>query len=187
MRGLLPITIVKESRKGYVTAFALMSALGWGCIADSDIAQAAGTGSGCGSVSSAAIVNGAGTQFDGKGNNCIAGPTVVVSGSASSAGTITLTPAATESVHIVAITVDDCAGATAVTAAVPTSITSSAGLGLTMLVGSGSTAGLCQAVQSPVLGNNPLRASASGAQTVTLPTFATNQTVRVNVYWYSAP
>lgn len=185
MKGLLPIAIVKETRLGYATAFALMSALGFSCI--SDPAQAAGTGSGCGSVNSAAIVNGAGTQFDGKGNNCVAGPTVTVSGSASSAGTITLTPAAGEFVHIVGITVDNCAGATAVTAAVPTSVTSSAGLGLTMLVGSGATAGLCQEASDPLLGNNPLRASASGAQTVTLPTFATNQTVRVNVFWYSAP
>lgn len=187
MKGLLPITIVKDGVKGYLPVFALMSALGFSSIADK--AQAAGSPqAGCGSVNPQAIIGGGGPQIDSEGNICVAGPTVVVSGSASSAGVITLTPATGQFVHIVAITVDDCAGATAVTAAAPTTITSSAGLGLTMLVGSGATAGLCQPVQPPVsLGLTPLRASASGAQTFTLPTFATNQTVRVNVFWYSAP
>lgn len=185
MRGLLPVTIVKEARRGFVPVFAFMTALGF-ALPDRALA-AGGPQAGCGSVSSAAITSGGQAQIDNKGNQCVAGPTVTVSGSASSAGTITLTPASGEFVHIVGITVDNCAGATSVTAAAPTSITSSAGLGLTMLVGSGATAGTCQEASDPILGNNPLRASASGAQSVTMPTFATNQTVRVNVFWYSAP
>lgn len=180
-KGLLPITIVRDGVRGYVTAFAIMSALGF--MTD---AKAAGLpAAGCGSTGN--LIVGSGAQLDGVGNMCIAAPTVIVSGSSSSAGTITLTPATGQFVHIVGITVDNCAGATAVTAAVPTTITSSAGLGLTLTVGTGATAGLCQPTSQLMLAPSALRATASGAQSVTLPTFKTNQTVAVNVYWFSAP
>jgi hypothetical protein len=117
-----------------------------------------------------------------------------VSTSSTSAQTMTLTPTNGGSVVIYSITVQNCAGGTAVTAAAPTNITTtglSTGQGtnngsLSILVGSGVTAGLCQPLQ-PLIFPTGLRAAAPGNVTFVLPTFATNQTISVSVAWASAP
>lgn len=139
---------------------------------------------GCGSSNNWIV--GSGAQIDSVGDGCVAGPVTTVSTSATTAATITLTPATGQFVHVVAITVDNCAGASPVAAANPTSITTT-NLGITIMVGSGLSAGTCQQISQSMLGNDPVRATASGASTIVLPTFATNQTIRVSVYWFSAP
>jgi hypothetical protein len=108
--------------------------------------------------------------------------------SVTSAATITLTPNAGESVYVEEVDAHNCAGASAVTAAVPTTITTTNLVGSpAYTLGSGSSAGLCTqtlVVQYPFL----LKAQTTGtAVTFVMPTFATNQTVRLNVAWRSAP
>lgn len=108
--------------------------------------------------------------------------------SATSAATITLTPNGGEAVYVYEIDVNNCAGASAVTAAAPTTITTTNLTGSpNWTLGSGVTAGACaQAFSVSYPGG--LKATAPGtAVTFVLPTFATNQTVRVNVAWRSAP
>lgn len=104
--------------------------------------------------------------------------------SAASAATITITPPAGQYVYITNVEITNCAGGTAVTAAAPTSVTTTNLGGAAWTVGSGVTAGLCQ--PSPVNGPLPtaLKAAAPGVVTIVLPTFATNQTVRVSAYGY---
>lgn len=112
---------------------------------------------------------------------------VLVSTSNTSAATITITPPAGQYVYITALDISNCAG-TAVTAAAPTSLTSTNLGGATWMIGSGSTTGLCQ--PSPAAGSypNPLKSGAAGtAVTLVLPTFVTNQVVRVSAYYYTAP
>lgn len=152
-------------------------------------AHAMAVSNGCGQAASSGINSayGSGPLMDGRGNACNAGPALSLSTTSSSATTLTLTPAANEFVHIAAVTVDNCAGASAVTAAAPTFVTSTNLNGFTVMVGSGVTAGLCQPTSQLMLGDSPLRAAAAGAATVVTPTFKTNQTVTVSVYWYSAP
>ena len=54
-------------------------------------------------------------------------------------------------------------------------------------LGSGTTAGACQPVINDVYASG-LKSNTSGtAVTFVLPTFATNQTLRVQVAWRSAP
>jgi hypothetical protein len=111
-----------------------------------------------------------------------------MSTSATSAATITLTPNAGESVYVYAIDIANCAGGTAVTAAAVTSITTTNITGSpAWTIGSGVTAGQCTqsfgvnyatGVKSTTPGTNV---------TFVLPTFATNQTIRLNVAWRSAP
>lgn len=108
--------------------------------------------------------------------------------SVTSAATITLTPNAGESVYIQEIDISNCAGGSAVTAAAPTTITTTNLVGSPVYtIGSGSSAGLCTQtliVQYPFM----LKAQTTGtAVTLVLPTFATNQTLRVNVAWRSNP
>ncbi len=109
----------------------------------------------------------------------------MVATSATSAATITITPPAGQSVYITNVEVTNCAGGTAVTAATPTSLTTTNLNGAAWTIGSGVTAGLCQ--PSPINGPFPLAlksAQPGVAVTFVLPTFATNQTVRVSVYYY---
>lgn len=111
-----------------------------------------------------------------------------VTTSATSAATLTLTPNGGEVVYIYEIDVQNCAGASAVTAAAQTSITTTNLTGTpSFQLGSGTTAGACAqnvSMQYPT----GLKATAVGtAVTFVLPTFATNQTVRLNVAWRSAP
>lgn len=109
--------------------------------------------------------------------------------SATSAATISLAPALpTDSIYLYEVDIQNCAGASAVTAAAPTTITTTNVTGgLAFTVGSGVAAGLCQPLQSfaPPTG---LKAQAPGLPvTIVLPAFATNQTIRVNVAYRSAP
>jgi hypothetical protein len=108
--------------------------------------------------------------------------------SSTSAATITLTPTgSTGYIFIHEIDVTNCAGASAVTAAAVTSITTTniAG-GYSLTEGSGTTAGACQPTQV-ILFPKGLRSQNPGTNvTFVLPTFATNQTLRVNVA-FSAP
>lgn len=109
--------------------------------------------------------------------------------SATTAATITLQPnLATDSIYVYEVDIQNCAGSSAVTAAAVTSITTTNLTGgLAFTVGSGVAAGLCQPLQvfAPPTG---LKAQAPGvAVTLVLPAFATNQTIRVNVAYRSAP
>lgn len=112
----------------------------------------------------------------------------LVQTSASSAATITITPPGGTSVYITNFEITNCAGGTAVTAAAPTTVTTTNLGGAAWTVGSGVTAGLCQ--PSPAVGSfsSGFKSAVPGtAVTIVLPTFATNQTVRVSVYYYFAP
>lgn len=103
-----------------------------------------------------------------------------------SAATITVPapPDSLQFVYIIGIDITNCAGASAVTAAAPTFITTTNLSGAPQYaLGSGVTAGQCTATPS-VAFTNTLRATTAGAAvTFILPTFATNQTVSVNVYY----
>ena len=104
-----------------------------------------------------------------------------------SAATLTLTPPSGQSVYVTAVDISNCAGASAVTAAAPTSVTTTNLGGATWQVGSGVTAGLCTLSATGVFAL-PLKSAAPGtAVTFVEPTFATNQTVRLTVYYYFAP
>ena len=109
---------------------------------------------------------------------------------ASSATTLTLTPAVGEYVYVYYIHISNCAGATAVTAAAVTTVTSTAiGNGTTpaWTMGSGVTAGLCHQVIDTVFPTG-LKGNAAGtAVTFVTPTFETNQTIRLLIGWRSAP
>ena len=108
--------------------------------------------------------------------------------SVTSAATITLAVSSGQYAYITNVEITNCAGASAVTAAAVTSITTTNLRGATWTVGSGVAAGLCQ----PSPGNTSfplgLKSAASGTDvTFVLPTFATNQSIRVSVYYYLAP
>ena len=110
-----------------------------------------------------------------------------VATSASSAATITITPPASQFVYLTGLDITNCAG-TAVTAAAPLTISTTNLGGAAWLIGTGSTAGLCQ--PSPTAGSWPLplkSATPGTAITFVLPTFTTNQTIRVTAYYYFAP
>lgn len=110
---------------------------------------------------------------------------VSVQHSHTSAATITLTNDGANYIYITAIDISNCAG-TAVTAAAPTFITTTGITGAPQyMLGSGSTAGLCQPffVSFP----NGLKSSSPGVNvTFVLPAFVTQQTASVNVYFYKA-
>ena len=111
----------------------------------------------------------------------------VVGTSVTSASTITIAAVSNMYFYVTGIEITNCAGSSAVTAAAVTSVTTTNLGGAAWTVGSGATAGLCQ--PSPVnmpLGR-PIKSAVPGtAVTFVLPTFATNQTVRVSVYGYYA-
>jgi hypothetical protein len=113
---------------------------------------------------------------------------VQVQHSHTSAATLTL-PANGQFIYITGIDISDCAGGTAVTAAAPTYITTTNISGAPQWqIGSGVTAGLCTSTPAAVATSFPLKSQAAGTNvTVVLPTFATNQTVSVNVYYYTWP
>lgn len=104
-----------------------------------------------------------------------------------SAATLTLTAATGLSIYITGVDISNCAGATAVTAANPTYITTTNLTGSPQYqVGSGVTAGLCQPASYSYAA--PLKSTTAGTNvTFVLPTFATNQTVSVNVHYFRAP
>lgn len=109
--------------------------------------------------------------------------------SATSAAVLSLPPMNQgDSIYLYEIDVANCAGASAVVAAAPTTIsTTNIDGGLAFTVGSGATAGLCQPFP-PLIYPTGLKAQAPNLPvTITLPTFATNQTIRVNAVYRSAP
>lgn len=100
---------------------------------------------------------------------------------------ITITPPGGNYVYVTGVDITNCAGASAVTGATPTTLSSTNLNGATWTIGSGATAGLCQPVPAS-LAALPLKSAAPGTNvTITLPAFATNQTVRVTAYYYFAP
>lgn len=108
--------------------------------------------------------------------------------SKTSAATITIAAVSGQYFYLTGIDITNCATGTAVTAAAPTDITSTNLNGAIWTVGSGVTAGLCQPQSISNFGPAGLKSAAPGtATTVVLPTFATNQVVRVSVYGYYAP
>jgi hypothetical protein len=137
-------------------------------------------------VSGADAQQGASVQMSGSRNDAA----TAVGHSHTSAATITLTPVTGQYVYITGIDLMNCEGGTTVAVANPTFITT------TNLTGSpqymiGSGPGTAPGVCSPTAAlefTAPLRAAVvTTAVTFVLPTFITNQTVSMNVYWYSAP
>lgn len=129
---------------------------------------------------------GSAVQLSGSRNDAA----TAVGHSHSSASTITLTPTTGQYVYITGIDLMNCEGGTTVAVAAPTFITT------TNLTGSpqymiGSGPGTSPGVCSPTAAlefTAPLRAAAvTTAVTFVLPTFITNQTISMNVYYYSAP
>lgn len=115
-------------------------------------------------------------------------PATAFGTSASSAATITLTPNTGESVYLHEIDIQNCAGASAVTAAAVTTITTTNLNGSpAWTIGSGVAAGLCQPTQTIMYPSWVKAQAPTFPVTLVLPAFATNQTIRVNVAWRSAP
>lgn len=110
-----------------------------------------------------------------------------VSTAVTTGATITLTPNGGETVYIYQVDIENCAG-TAVTPAGQTNVTTTNLTGSPIWqIASGSTTGACAQMMS-IAYPTGLKATAPGtAVTFVLPAFATNQTVRVNVAWRSAP
>lgn len=106
--------------------------------------------------------------------------------SATSAATITIAANGSQYFYLTGIDIMNCAGSSAVTAAAPTTITTTNLAGSpAWTVGSGVTAGLC--TNQTVNFGTPLKSAVPGtATTFVLPTFATNQTIRANVYGFYA-
>jgi hypothetical protein len=103
--------------------------------------------------------------------------------------TLTAQPPAGQFFYLTAIDITNCAQASAVTAANSTTVTTT-NLGNTSTagpiwtVGSGVAAGLCQPTMQESWPSG-LKSNTPGlATTIVLPTFATNQVIRVNAYGY---
>lgn len=105
------------------------------------------------------------------------------------AGTYTLSPRNGEYVYWYETDLSNCEGTSAVTAATPITITTSNMQGLAYQLASGpATTGSCgQSYTNYPGGPYGLKASAPGPVTITIPTLVTNQNVRFNVEWNSAP
>lgn len=110
-----------------------------------------------------------------------------VTTSATSAATLTLTPNSGESVYIHTIDISNCAGTSAAAAAVTTITTTNITGSPAWTMGSGATAGLCTQAFSIQYPFGVKSATPGTAVTFVLPTFATQQTIRLNVSWRSAP
>lgn len=104
-----------------------------------------------------------------------------------SAATITLTASGSQSIYITAIDITDCAGTT-VTAATPLFITTTGITGSPQyMAGTTGTAGMCDPA-TMIAFQEPLKSQTPGTNvTFVLPTFTTQQTISVNVYYYLAP
>jgi hypothetical protein len=108
----------------------------------------------------------------------------VVGTSKTSAATITIPAVSGQFFYLTGVDISNCA-TTTVTPAAPTDISTTNLGGAVWTVGSGATAGLCQTQSVSNLGPAGLKSALSGtAVTVVLPTFATNQVIRVSVYGY---
>jgi len=108
--------------------------------------------------------------------------------SATSAATITISAVGNMYFYLTGIDITNCAGSSAVTAAAVTSLTTTNIAGSpAWTIGSGVAAGLCQPTIALAWPTGLKSAVPGTATTFVLPTFATNQTVRVNVYGFYAP
>lgn len=138
-------------------------------------------------VGSVVLLTAQPTQPPGSGS--FASPATHTQTTVTSATTLTLTPDAPgQSIYLTEIDIQNCAGSSAVTAAAITTITTTnIDGGLAFSVGSGVAAGLCQPVQAVVYPTGLRSATSSLPVTFVLPTFATNQFIRVNIVYRSAP
>jgi hypothetical protein len=108
-----------------------------------------------------------------------------------SAATVTITPPSGQFVFITAIDVQNCEGATTVAVANPTYITTTGITGSPQYqVASGP--GTAPGVASPPMFLNfapgALKSTTAGAVvTFVMPTFIANQTVSLNIYYYTSP
>ena len=121
---------------------------------------------------------------------CALGLFAVPAVGAAGEATLTLTPNPGESVYVFNVHITNCAGSSAVTAASVTTVTSTnLGGGTTPVwtIASGVAAGLCQPEVIDVFPTGLKSNTPGTAVTLVLPTFATNQTLRVQVAWRSAP
>jgi len=105
-----------------------------------------------------------------------------------SAATITITPPAGQSVYLCSVQIDSCSGSAAVTPTNPASVTTTNLSGSPKwFVGTGAAAGLCQPTGG-MTWPRTLKSSVAGTPvTIVLPSFATNQTIAVNAYYFFAP
>lgn len=103
--------------------------------------------------------------------------------------TITVSPPSGQYAYFTNVEMQNCAGATTVTGASPTTITTTNLGGVAWTVGSGSTAaGQCNSPSPSGSFAGLLKSATAGTAVVfTLPAFATNQTIRLSVYYYFAP
>lgn len=113
----------------------------------------------------------------------------IVGNSSTSAATITLTPLAGQCIYVTSIEIDNTEDATGVAAAAQTNLTTTNLGGLAWKIPSGTaSAGL---MNPPLFLNyspGAIKAATCGtAVTFVLPTFATHQTLNVNVTAFSAP
>lgn len=116
-------------------------------------------------------------------------PVVKYATNATSNTTLTIAPQSGGYLYIQQISITNCAGA-AVTGAAPLSITSTnLGGGTTpaWTVGTAGTAGMCNPVEG-YIGAQPMKSNTPGtAVTFVLPTFTTNQVLRINVFYFEWP
>lgn len=105
-----------------------------------------------------------------------------ISTSVASAATITITPPSGQYVYLCTVDIQNCAGV-AVTGAAPLTMSTTNLGGLAYTIGTGSTAGICQ--PQPAAWAAPYKSAAPGvAVTLVLPTFTTNQVIRVTAFYY---
>lgn len=110
---------------------------------------------------------------------------VVCGSSATTAGVLTFTPPGTQFFYLTEMDVQNVAGASAVTAAAATTLVSANISGTpTWTLASGTTAGTNTQSFSVAYPTGLKSITPASAVTVTLPTFATNQVIRVNACGY---
>ena len=98
--------------------------------------------------------------------------------------TNTITPPAGQYVYVTGMDIENCASGSNVTAAAQTAITTTNLNGVQWQIGVGPLAGTCAPVPTNV-GPTGLKSQNPGAAvTFVVPTFGTNQTLRLNVYYY---
>jgi hypothetical protein len=112
----------------------------------------------------------------------------VLNQNAKVASTITITPPAGQYVYICSLEVSNCTGTVGTPAAV-TNVTTTGLGGQQYLMGSGNTAGQCNAnYVLPFANVGGLKSAAPGANvTFVIPALAAQQTILVDVVYYFAP
>jgi len=109
----------------------------------------------------------------------------ICASSATTAGVLTFTPPGSQYFYLAELDVQNVVGASAVTAAAATTLVSANISGTpTWTLASGTTAGSSTQAFSVAYPTGLKSISPSSAVTITLPTFATNQVIRVNACGY---